>query len=227
VRRASGAFLFIIGIIILFMAIQIDKILISPVILLFLGLILWRFYFRKTAGFLVLASALSLIDVNIWALLAAAIVITIGYQLLWPKKHEENPRLEHRLVWEQQRPKSDRSFYRKLQLGDVGYELFDLTATNEIQYISLDLTKAQIPNRQLIWTINAIVGRVYVHVPKDLPIAVTATTMLGECEVLGKKEAGFHNHLQVASTNYLQETCKLQLSVSLVLGEVKVIYEKT
>lgn len=226
-RRASGIFLFVAGVIVLLMAIRIDKMLISPVILLFLSLVLWRFYFRKTAGFLVLASALSLIDVHIWALLAAAIAVIVGYQLLWPKKHEETRRLEHRLVWEQQRQKSDRSFYRKLHLGDVGYELFDLNATNEIQHISLDLTRADIPNRQLTWTINAVAGRVYVHVPKDLAISVTATTLLGECEVLGKKEAGIHNHLQVASTDYLQETRKLQLSISLVLGEVQVIYEET
>lgn len=226
-RRTGGIFFFVIGVILLFVAIGLDDLLVSPVILIFASFICWRFYYRKIAVFFLIIGALSLIDVNLWALLFSIILFYSSYKLLWNKKEKttnDSIRDDRNLQWEKSYTKYDQAFYRKFRLGDMQYELFDLHATNIVQSIYLDLSRAIIPEGETSLTLNGVAGRVYLYLPADLDVSISSSVLFGESEILGKEKMGIHNQLQVTSQKYTEANRKVKISISFLLADIQVRY---
>jgi lia operon protein LiaF len=229
-RRTGGILFFAIGVILLFVTMGLNDLLVSPVILIFASFLCWRFYYRKIAIFFLVIGALSLIDVNLWALLFSFALFYASYKLLWTKKDKkstnevETGRDDQNLQWEKRFTKYDQAFYRKFRLGEMQYELFDLHATNAVQSIYLDLSRAIIPEGQTSLTLNGVAGRVYLYLPADLDVSISSSVVFGECEVLGKKKMGIHNHLQVTSQKYTEANRKVKISISFLLADVQVRY---
>lgn len=227
-RRTGGIFFFVIGVILLFVAMGLDDLLVSPVILIFVSFICWRFYYRKIAVFFLIIGALSLIDVNLWALLFSIIFFYFSYKLLWNKKEKtstnDSIRDDRNLQWEKSYTKYDQAFYRKFRLGDMQYELFDLHATNIVQSIYIDLSRAIIPEGETSLTLNGVAGRVYLYLPADLDVSISSSVLFGESEILGKEKMGIHNQLQVTSQKYAEANRKVKISISFLLADVQVRY---
>jgi len=168
--------------------------------------------------------------VNLWALLFSFVFFYASYKLLWTKKDKKTFDDSHmgkddqNLHWEKSFTKLDRVFFRKFRLGDMQYELFDLHATNEVQSIHLDLSRAIIPEGETTITLNGLAGRIYLYLPPDLDVSISTSVLLGECEVFGKKEIGLHNQLKAASQKYTQANRKVKISVSFLLADVQVRY---
>ncbi|MCH5585013.1 cell wall-active antibiotics response protein LiaF [Shimazuella sp. AN120528] len=229
-RRTGGIFFFIIGVILLFVAMGLNDLLVSPVILIFASFLCWRFYYRKIAIFLLVIGGLALIDVNLWALLFSFALFYASYKLLWTKKEKktgneiDSNKEDHNLHWEENFTKYDQAFYRKFRLGDMQYELFDLHATNEVQSIYLDLSRAIIPEGETSIILNGVAGRVYLYLPADLDVTISSSVVLGECEILGKKKMGLHNPFQVTTEKYTEANRKVKISISFLLANVQVRY---
>lgn len=228
-RRAGGIIFIIIGVILLFIALGLNDLLVSPVILIFVSFLCWRFYYRRTAIFFLIIGALALIDVKLWTLLFSFLLFYMSYKLLWTKDkrllHETRTRKEDQnLNWEKTFSIQNQSFIRKLRLGDMQYELFDIHATNEIQNIHLDLSKAIIPEGETNLILNGIAGRVHLYLPPDLDVSISSSVTLGECEVLGKKRQGIRNQLQATSNTYDEANRKVQISISFLIAEIQVRY---
>jgi lia operon protein LiaF len=229
-RRAGGIFFFAIGIILLFFAIGLHDFLVSPVVLIFASFICWHFYYRKVAIFLLIVGGLALVDVDLWALLFSFVLFYFSYKLLWSTKDKkagienETGKEDQNLHWEQTFSKYDQALYRKFRLGDMQFELFDLHATNAIQHIYLDLSRAIIPEGETTITLNGVAGRVYLYLPPDLDVSLSTSVTLGECEVFGKKKMGFHNSLQVTSRKYVEANRKVKISTSFLLADIQVRY---
>jgi lia operon protein LiaF len=228
VRRTGGIFFFVIGVILLIVAMGLDDLLVNPVILIFASFICWRFYYRKTAIFLLIIGALSLIDVNLWALLFSFLLFYFSYKLLWNNKGkssiEDSTKEDQNLQWEKSFSKYDQAFYRKFRLGDMQYELFDLHATNAVQSIYLDLSRAIIPEGETSFTFNGVAGRVYLYLPADLDVSISSSVLFGESEILGKEKMGIHNQIQVNSQKYADANRKVKISISFLLADVQVRY---
>jgi lia operon protein LiaF len=228
-RRTGGIIFFAVGLLLLFTALGLNDLLISPVILIFAGMVCWRFYYRKIAVFLLIIGALSLIDVKLWALLFSLFFLYFGYRLLWSKnkigsKDVQAEKEHNNLNWDKSFSIQNQSFIRKLRLGDLQYELYDIHATNEVQNIHLDLSRAIIPEGETSIILNGLAGKVYLYLPLDLDVSITAATTLGECEVLGKKQYGIRNQMQVSSQTYEEANRKLKISISFLIADIQVRY---
>ncbi|WP_051272125.1 cell wall-active antibiotics response protein LiaF [Shimazuella kribbensis] len=229
-RRAGGIFFFAIGVILLFFAIGLHDFLVSPVVLIFASFICWQFYYRKVAIFLLIFGGLALIDVDLWTLLLSVVLFYTSYKLLWSNKDKrvgidnETARDDLNLHWEQSFTKYDQALYRKFRLGDMQFELFDLHATNAIQHIHLDLSRAIIPEGETTITLNGVAGRVFLYLPPDLDVSLSTSVLLGESEVFDKKKMGFHNSLQATSQKYVEANRKVKISISFLLADVQVRY---
>lgn len=225
-RRLIGMVLFGVGIILFFVSIGLHDLLVSPLLLLVASLICWRYYYRRLAMFFLVCAVLAIIDVDIWHLLMALILLYFGYRLLTNRSTSKSLELpssktNNDLEWG---TFCGKSILGEVSLGDQQFELKDITISSAVCNVHIDLSRAIIPEGETTIIINGLVGQVQLYLPYDLDATVATSVLVGGNEVLGKQLVGLNNRLQATTKSYETAMRKVKISASLLGAEVHVRY---
>lgn len=124
-----------------------------------------------------------------------------------------------------------RRFARRLRraIGHVRSDLAGWTVDNAVIStvlgdISLDLRQADLPDDETELTLLCWLGTIHVRVPEDVGVDVTAQTMMGSVDVLGRREEGFVRDIHVRSEAYDRRARRLRLRLSTFVGELVVVH---
>jgi lia operon protein LiaF len=114
-------------------------------------------------------------------------------------------------------------------IGDVilGKDYWDLQPMSISHFIGdtlIDLTKATIPYGETKLVVSAFIGDVKMLVPADadVEIAVTASSFVGDMNVLDRHETGMFRSIRTETPNYRESERKIRLIVSTFIGDVLV-----
>ncbi|CAM4268944.1 cell wall-active antibiotics response protein LiaF [Paenibacillus alkaliterrae] len=114
-------------------------------------------------------------------------------------------------------------------IGDIhiGHDYWDLKPLNVSHFIGdtvLDLTKAQVAPGETKICISSFIGDVKVYVPNDFEVGVqvVSSAFIGDVKVLGRKEGGMFNNINIQSPLYAESDKKIKLIVSTFIGDVRV-----
>lgn len=114
-------------------------------------------------------------------------------------------------------------------IGDIhiGHDFWDLKPLNVSHFIGdtvLDLTKAQVAPGETKICISSFIGDVKVFVPNDFEVGVqvVSSAFIGDVKVLGRKEGGMFNNINIQSPMYTESDKKIKLIVSTFIGDVRV-----
>lgn len=109
-------------------------------------------------------------------------------------------------------------------LGKDYWELQPMTISHFIGDTVIDLTKATIPFGETKLIVSTFIGDVKMLVPADVEveIAVTASSFIGDMNVLDRHESGLFRNIRTETPYYRESERKIRLIVSAFVGDVLV-----
>lgn len=123
-----------------------------------------------------------------------------------------------------------RRFSRRLRrtIGHVrtsqeGWTVGDAVVSTVIGDIALDLRRSELPPGETELTVLCWLGTIQLQVPVDVGVDVTAQTMVGSLEVLGRNEAGLVRDIHVVTDGYDHAERRVRLRLSTFVGELMVV----
>lgn len=124
-----------------------------------------------------------------------------------------------------------RRFTRRLRraIGHVrsdlaGWTVDDAVISTVLGDISLDLRQADLPEGDTQLTLLCWLGTIHVRVPAEVGVDVTAQSMVGSVDVLGRREEGFVRDIHMRSEGYERAPRRLQMRLSTFVGELVVVH---
>lgn len=122
-------------------------------------------------------------------------------------------------------PKDSRSsLIGDFHLTSGRFELSHLHVWHGIGDVVIDLSRAMLVNQEARLSVDGWVGDVTIYVPVDLPVSVSAEVSVGDLEVFGHRQGGISRCVMVRSDHYDTAVNKVQLHISLLVGDIKVKY---
>ncbi len=104
------------------------------------------------------------------------------------------------------------------------FELHNMRVNNGLGDVKIDLSKAIIPPGETTLEINGWLGDIQVYVPYDLEVSVQASVLMGELNILEYQQDGFSRRISTKSSGYEHTSKRVNLTLSLILGEIDVRY---
>ncbi|MGB4141747.1 MAG: cell wall-active antibiotics response protein LiaF [Limnochordia bacterium] len=141
-----------------------------------------------------------------WGFVWPVLLIALGIQILLNKK----------------RRASNRFIVRSLSRNQTSWYVDDLYLNQFIGDITLDLTKAVIPNKEIFFEIHSSIGDLDIYIPSDLPLHAKCRVAIGDATILDRSDEGVGVALEVKTVDYDQADRKLNLIVSYRIGRVTV-----
>ncbi|MDR5000066.1 cell wall-active antibiotics response protein LiaF [Brevibacillus parabrevis] len=122
-------------------------------------------------------------------------------------------------------PKDSRSsLIGDYHLTSGRFELSTLHVWHGIGDVVIDLSRAVLMQDEAALIVEGWVGDVTVYVPVDLPVSVNAELSLGDLEVLSYRQGGINRSVMIRSEQYEEAAQKVNLHISLLVGDIKVKY---
>lgn len=156
-----------------------------------------------------------------WKLIWPLLLILMGVMLLMPGKkrvvkiHFESGGARHGL-------ETKKGFVGEFTRGPGSWVLDDLRLHQSIGTVSLDLTNAIIPDREVFLDLTGYVGEASIYLPPGLPFRAECSVGLGELTVLNQNESGASRYIQIQSTDYEQATKKVNIQAHWKIGEISI-----
>lgn len=111
-------------------------------------------------------------------------------------------------------------------IGDVrsvsGWAVDDGVISTVLGDIALDFRDAELPAGETDLTLLCWLGTIQVRIPRDVGVDVTAQTMVGSLDVLGRREQGLVRDIHLRSDAFEQSDRRLRLRLSTFVGELLV-----
>lgn len=89
--------------------------------------------------------------------------------------------------------------------------------------IALDLRDAELPQGETELALFCWLGTIQVRVPRDFGVDVTAQSMVGSVDILGRREEGVVRDIHVRSDGYEQQPRRVKMRLSTFVGELMVV----
>ncbi|WP_289140816.1 cell wall-active antibiotics response protein LiaF [uncultured Brevibacillus sp.] len=122
-------------------------------------------------------------------------------------------------------PKDSRSsLIGDFHLTSGRFELSQLHVWHGIGDVVIDLSRAMLMKEEALLIVEGWVGDVTIYVPVDLPVLVSAELTVGDLEVFSHRQGGVNRSLMIRSDHYDQAVHKVNLHISLLVGDIKVKY---
>ncbi|MFC4559164.1 cell wall-active antibiotics response protein LiaF [Virgibacillus kekensis] len=87
----------------------------------------------------------------------------------------------------------------------------------------IDFSKAFIPEEEIPIDVHSLAGDVHILIPENIPFQVDATVKAGEIDVVGQKSEGISRHLSYVTDDYETAVRKLDITVELKAGSIRVV----
>ncbi len=165
----------------------------------------------------------------IWPILIIYYGISMLFEGNWRRNrnHRYNKKITIRTGKEMKNEMKD--LHRKRQLiGEVSFgdhtswNLEDIHLWHGIGDVYVNLTTAILSEREAFIDLTGLIGDITVLVPRDLPIKVNVDVRIGDVQVFNHKQSGTSRFISYTSEQYDQLTKKVNLMISLSIGDVKV-----
>ena len=91
-----------------------------------------------------------------------------------------------------------------------------------ISDLTLDLTHADIPKGETVYSISGFIGDVNIRVPEGLGVMVTSSSFISDNSVLGSSETGFLGPKSLKSSDYDIAEHQLRIEASHFIGDITV-----
>jgi lia operon protein LiaF len=172
-------------------------------------------------GVYLLAPRIGLPEIRIsWGIVWPVVLILLGISLLFDKDRvirvQVNGREEHRPL------KTATSVIGEIRRGSTGWVVDDTFIRHGIGSVSLDLTQAIIPERQVSIDISGLIGESIIYLPPDVPVRADCRVEAGDVTVLDQNDSGIHRRITYTSPGYEQAVKKLDIRVYWKIGDVKI-----
>ena len=89
--------------------------------------------------------------------------------------------------------------------------------------LHVDLAKAKLESGDHILDLSVTFGEIFLSVPKELPVRVTATNVAGDIRIGNEKWEGINKRADWKSEKYDSASARLEIHCSIVFGEIKVM----
>lgn len=130
------------------------------------------------------------------------------------------------LIWNAQRsrrvPRSINVILGDTNIGRQAWELRELVVRSGVGDVTVDLTRAAIPDREGRIDISGWVGDVEVLVPPGLGVRARGTVWVGGVRLLGRRAEGFFRDLEYTSSDFDTAEKRVVVDVNVGAGEVTV-----
>ncbi|MBM2841188.1 MAG: putative rane protein [Bacteroidetes bacterium] len=87
----------------------------------------------------------------------------------------------------------------------------------------IDLLNAQLAEGEYTLKLDGVFGNTWVHLPRDMAVAVFVNTTFGDARVNDQRKGGISSSLDYTSPDYHLATRRLRISVSRVFGNVTIV----
>ncbi|MGG1664291.1 cell wall-active antibiotics response protein LiaF [Brevibacillus sp. NRS-1366] len=122
-------------------------------------------------------------------------------------------------------PKDSRSsLIGDFHLTSGRFELSQLHVWHGIGDVVIDLSRAMLMKEEALLVVEGWIGDVTIYVPVDLPVLVSAELTIGDLEIFSHRQGGVNRSLMIRSDHYDQAVHKVNLHISLLVGDIKVKY---
>jgi predicted membrane protein len=173
---------------------------------------------------LILIGFLALLDnlriVHFWSALGQLwplILIALGIWLLLKRRH---------IIWDQKVEIKDGKKYSKafgdLNIDAQGTDPHGIDAEMGFGDLELNLTKAGFTDRESVVRLALGFGDIRVWIPSDVKARITATSGVGDIDLLGKTTDGFGKTLEHVDEGYESAQRRLKLSAKVGFGDIKI-----
>lgn len=102
------------------------------------------------------------------------------------------------------------------------FELEDIQLSHAVCDVTIDLSKAVIPEGESTIVISSLIGDVDIYVPYDLSVSVASTAILGDLKILERRHSGFGCRVHAETPGYSRSPRRVKIAVSLLIGDVDV-----
>lgn len=82
----------------------------------------------------------------------------------------------------------------------------------------LDLTGIALAEGEHQLRVHGVFGNSTIILPKDCPVAITASSVLGTMHILGQRKEGLVSEIKMSTTNFETSTRRLRITISKVFG---------
>ncbi|WP_165820796.1 cell wall-active antibiotics response protein LiaF [Pueribacillus theae] len=231
-KRFAGMVIVLIGIMIFINSLNVHTAIVRfilPLIFTGIGLYFYQRSSRVLAGVFIGIAIVLFLNINLFALFIAAVMMYFGYNMLKKqntndKKHEPSPNSEDSIENHVTDSSARRSLFGEFHMMNDRYELEDLTISHGIGDVKIDLTKAIIPAGETVLVVSGWIGDIDIYVPYDLDVSINASVTIGELEVFGNKQSGISRSLSKRTESYTSAEKKVKLILSLTIGDIDVRY---
>lgn len=114
------------------------------------------------------------------------------------------------------------SFVGEFNRGPGNWVLDDTEIRQGIGSVTLDLTQAIIPDREIHIDIFGYVGEASIYLPPGLPFKAECSLSVGEITVLDQNESGTPRYVKTQSADYDTATQKVDIRVHWKIGEISI-----
>jgi lia operon protein LiaF len=105
-----------------------------------------------------------------------------------------------------------------------GQSIKDVKLSYSLGDYEIHLTGAVIPEGTATVRVSHGIGDLNIWVPRDVPLAVRATSGIGDVQVFEQKKEGFGPRLDFSSPGYADAPRRLDLQADIGIGDIKVNY---
>lgn len=185
-----------------------------------------------------------------WDIVLWLIVLTVGVYMLLPIIGIPLPSIPWRVVWplglvllgllilfpgknsfvkvdfapggQKKSGEFKSSFVGEFTRGPGNWLLDDTEIRQGVGSVTLDLTQAIIPDREVHIDIFGYVGEASIYLPPGLPFKAECSLSIGEITVLDQNESGSPRYVKTQSTDYDAATQKVNIRIHWKIGEISI-----
>ncbi len=180
-------------------------------------------------GVIFQGNQLDYFHISVWNFIWPTLIIYLGLTIIFGSGNisfyysDEDANQFRKTKLKKYDAKRNKRIVGELRIGDeVPWELENMQLWNGIGEVELNLYSAIIKEGEFFIDISGWVGEITVIVPQDLAIKVNADVHVGEVNVLNHKQSGTSRFVTYTSEGYDKAEKKVNLMVSLSIGEVNV-----
>lgn len=169
-------------------------------------------------GIVTLADGIGLINFSFGFLLARfwpVILIALGVIVLYEsnrlraeKTPAESDQIQHEFI------------FGDFKLTRPGWQLRDVRASAVIGDMKIDLSKADIPDRETTIDLRAVIGDIDVWAPRDLPVAIEARCTFVTINHFGRKQDVILRRYVHTPPEYASASRRVRVQADLVFGDL-------
>lgn len=160
---------------------------------------------------------------DVWSWVWPILIIYIGLSFILNKTHSMSIRKDEKDInFEWNKGEKRKHLIGDLNIGNEPWQLEDMQIWMGVGDTDVNLSKAIIPEGETVLEVSGWIGDITILVPQDMDIKANVDLRLGEVTLFSHQQSGSGRYLSYKSVDYETAKKRVNLRVSLAIGEVTV-----